>query len=697
MLSGALERRASPENPSTSLSNPAEWLYKALGADPTSSGVSVDEESGLEWTAISSGVRLLSGLIASLPFKVFRRLEPGKEAARTHPVYPVIHDVANPEQTAFEFWEMLVGHIPGWGVAYAEKVRNGAGELAELWPIHPDRIQPRRRSDGELFYRVKLPTRTEQRDGRTHADLDADQVLRIPGFATKGLVGESLYKMHSEAIGLGIATERFAAHFFDRGASPSGVLEKGEGTLSDKAYERLRDDADLIYAGLENSHRIAILEDGLSWKQITTDPEKSQLLEGRKFQVNEASRILNIPPHLLGDLERATFSNIEEQNRSFLTYSLNPWLRRIQNRVDVSLLDAGERDEFFVEHVLEELLRPNAEGRAELYQSRFQTGSITPNRILEIENENPVEGGDTPFVPVNMVPLQQALEMSPEERMGLLAAQHGESPEGHELEERAEDVLGDDETEPGGLGGRVRAIEDFMPVFVEAAERLVRGESRNVERMVRRHLEDDEVQTFLRKLDAYYGDDLPEFAREVMGPVFRSLARAVAREAGEAVDEAPVQQATDSFVRDYADAFTRRYSASSRKQLMALVNDARTGESDPATEVRGRLNEWEEGTPDGRPRAERWAEREARQLDNAAAKFAYVAAGVTAFIWRAIGDSCPLCLALDGKIVEVEGVFVREGETLVGIDEETEIVPDVDVGHPPIHSGCDCKVLPSAA
>ena len=382
-------------------SNPDRWFLGQANGLETTSGARVNEETALSWTALSTGIRALCDDIASIPLNVYKRLEGGgKEIDRSHQLFPVLHDSPNEEMTSFEWRSVTQAHIIGWGNAYSEIIRNQRGRIIELWPINPDRVKLQRNKRKKIVYRITLP-RDETGGVAGHVMMRRDQILHIKGFSINGLFGRSLIQDHREAIGLGLATEEFAARFFGQGASPTGILEH-PATISEDAQERLKNAYDNEYSGLTRAHRIMLLEEGMKWHQVTVDPEKAQFLGLRQFQVTEAARILKMPPHKVGDLERQTFTNIEHLGIDYLVHTLRPWLVNWEQRMRKSLLAPGDT-KTVIEFVVEGLLRGDSITRAKFYQSLFNMASISPNEIREKENMNPFEGGDKRYIQLNLV------------------------------------------------------------------------------------------------------------------------------------------------------------------------------------------------------------------------------------------------------------------------------------------------------
>ncbi len=362
---------------------------------PTSSGKVVNEKSAMQTTAVYACVRILSETIASLPLHTYQKTDKGKEKAVDHPLYHLLHDEPNPEMTSFVFRETLMGHLLLWGNAYAQVIRDGRGKVMALYPLMPDKMTVHRSEGGELYY-------SYSKEGQEHI-LRSFEVLHIPGLGFDGLLGHSPIAMAKNAIGMAIATEEYGANFFNNGANPGGVLEH-PGILKDP--ERVRKSWNSVYAGSGNAHKVAVLEEGMSFKPIGIPPEQAQFLQTRKFQLNEIARIFRVPPHMIGDLEKSSFSNIEQQSLEFVKYTLTPWLSRWEMAMKKSLLSPSEKKDYFIKHNVEGLLRGDYKTRMEGYSIGIQNGFLSPNDVRELEDLNTIEHGDVYAVNGNMLKLE---------------------------------------------------------------------------------------------------------------------------------------------------------------------------------------------------------------------------------------------------------------------------------------------------
>ena len=402
IFSGLFKSRDKPQN-----RTPGSSYAFFLGG--STSGKAVTERSAMQMTAVYSCVRILAEAIAGLPLHLYRYTPDGsKVKAVDHPLYLLLHDEPNPEMSSFVFRETLMTHLLLWGNAYAQIIRNGKGEVVALYPLMPNRMSVDRDKHGQLYYTyTRASDEAPTMNGMTVL-LPPSDVLHIPGLGFDGLVGYSPIAMAKNAIGLAIATEEYGAKFFANGAAPSGVLEH-PGTIKDPS--RVREAWMSQFGGSANSGKVAVLEEGMKYTPISISPEQAQFLETRKFQINEIARIFRIPPHMVGDLEKSSFSNIEQQSLEFVKYTLDPWVIRWEQSIQRSLLSKDEKAVYFVKFNLEGLLRGDYQSRMNGYAIGRQNGWMSANDIRELENLDRIpaeDGGDLYLINGNMLPLQNA-------------------------------------------------------------------------------------------------------------------------------------------------------------------------------------------------------------------------------------------------------------------------------------------------
>ena len=375
----------------------------------TTSGKAVNERSAMQMTAVYACVRILAEAVAGLPLHLYRyKDDGGKEKAIDHPLYLLLHDEPNPEMSSFVFRETLMTHLLLWGNAYAQIIRNGKGEVVALYPLMPNKMTVDRDENGQLYYSYYRGNDEAIRDKENTVVLRPYDVLHIPGLGFDGLVGYSPIAMAKNAIGMAIACEEYGAKFFANGAAPGGVLEH-PGTIKDP--ERVRQSWQSTFGGSGNANKIAVLEEGMKYTPIGISPEQAQFLETRKFQLNEIARIFRVPPHMVGDLEKSSFSNIEQQSLEFVKYTLEPWLIRWEQSIRRSLLSTDEKPLYFVKFNVDGLLRGDYASRMSGYATARQNGWMSANDIRELENLDRIpaeDGGDLYLINGNMLPLGNA-------------------------------------------------------------------------------------------------------------------------------------------------------------------------------------------------------------------------------------------------------------------------------------------------
>ena len=376
----------------------------------TSAGKPVNEHTAMQMTAVYSCVRILSETLAGLPLHVYKYNDNGgKEKNLKHPLYKLLHDEPNPEMTSFAFRETLMSHLLLWGNAYAQIIRNAHGEVLSLYPLMPNKMTVDRDSNGRLFYLYQRSSEDVPSLGKdSQVYLTPADVLHIPGLGFDGLVGYSPIAMAKNAVGLAIATEEYGAKFFANGAAPGGVLEH-PGTIKDP--QKVKESWNAAYQGSANSHKVAVLEEGMKYQPIGISPEQAQFLETRKFQINEIARIFRVPPHMLADLEKSSFSNIEQQSLEFVKYTLDPWVVRWEQSMCRALLSDSEKPTVFIKFNVDGLLRGDYASRMSGYATARQNGWMSANDIRELENLDriPAElGGDLYLINGAMTKLQDA-------------------------------------------------------------------------------------------------------------------------------------------------------------------------------------------------------------------------------------------------------------------------------------------------
>lgn len=548
------ELRVSPENPTTTLSNPDAWMRDAFGAAPSGTGIAVTERRAMNQATVFSCVRILAHAMASLPFPTYKRLAGGgKERAMDHPLYQMLQLRPNPEMSAFTFRETAQAHQEIWGNAYAEIERNGRGDPIALWPLLPDRTYPVRK-DGVKYY---VTTINGEQKG-----LPAEDVLHIPGLGFDGLSGYSVIAMMRQSVGLALATDEYGARFFGNGSKPGGIL-KTPNKLTDEAKKRLKTQWEVVQGGLSNAHRVAVLEDGLEWQAMGVDNNDAQFLETKKFSRSEIAGWFGVPANLVNDNEKSAFANVEQQSLNFIIHALRPRCIRIEQAVNWDLLSQRERVAFFAEHALEGLLRGDMAARASFYKEMFGIGVYSANMILEKENESPVEGGDQRFIPMNMIPLERASELA-DAQIKSASSKNAPAPAGP-----GGDPAG--KVAPDAMG----AARAFERVFRKCADDVIRREVSAARRALKKSNGARDGVAFRTWLDEFYAEQ-PGVIRKAFEPAVTAFLEVIGGESS----------------ADAVDCVTRLATAETERSLSAL-REALAAADDAEASVEAILAGWE--------------------------------------------------------------------------------------------------------
>jgi HK97 family phage portal protein len=372
-----------------------EFLHLMMGGRQLStSGVTVTETTAMTLTTVYSCIDLLSSTIASLPLNVYQRTKSGKDRAIGHSLYPILHDRVSKYMTSYAWRQAAVSHLLSWGNSYSEIIYDGAGRVDSLLLLRPDKMQVWLNEDLSLTYIYSLP------NGQT-VKLPDYRVLHLHGLSFNGIIGYSPIDQARETLGLAMATQQYGSHFFANGASPSTVLTLA-GIVGPERAQDISATWDATHKGLDNASRTAVLEGGAGITVIGIPPENAQFLESRKFSREEIASIFRVPPHLVGDLDHSTFSNIENLAIQYVTYTVRPWVVNIEQEL-VVLFDKRDRQSYFAEFVLDGLLRGDTASRNAAHALARQWGYMSVNEIRAMENLNSIgPQGDRFLEPLNM-------------------------------------------------------------------------------------------------------------------------------------------------------------------------------------------------------------------------------------------------------------------------------------------------------
>lgn len=489
----------------STLASPDEWLRRFFGGDRSSSGIRVNPDRAMQATAVYACVRLRAQSIAMLPLNVYKRTSNGREVDTNHYLYPLLHSRPNQEQNSFEFREMGQAHLDLRGNFFAQKRKRGT-KVKELIPLHPDRVQVVR-EQGEIIYKYHAA------DGVV-TPMTRDQVLHLKAMSLDGVTGLSQIQLGMNAIGLALATEQFGALTFSQRATMAGAL-KHQSNISKAAADRLKESIAESYSGLDNSHGLILLEEGMDYVSLGMRNDEAQFLETRKFQLAEIARLFGIPNHMINDLERATFSNIEQQSIDFVIYSLLAWLRRWEQGLSQQLLTEEEMKTHYIGFVLEGLLRGDTLSRYQAYAAGRQWGWLCADDIREREDMNflPDGQGQIFVTPMNMDPATLTLfkQNHPEQVLAPPAP-----PSQNEPAKPAEDPKKGEKTRE----------KQVISVFLEdGIARITRKESlfvsRSHEKWKKRGIADG-IDEFRASCDDF-AKDHEQFIIDVLSPVVQGV------------------------------------------------------------------------------------------------------------------------------------------------------------------------------
>ncbi len=664
-------------------SDPDRWMRRFFGGIESKAGVRVDEETALKYSAVYGCVRIISETIASLPLNVYTRLDKGKKKNTNHKLYRILHTQPNEEMSSFLWREMALAQILLWGNHYSQIIRDGYNRVLELWALLPERMKvERRQSDKKRIYRYQ-PERGSQ------IIFDENDILHIPGLSFNGLVGKTPLTWYREQIGLGLAMEEYSSRFFSEGLHAGGVFTTPK-ALKQATYDRLKEELKKSYAGLKKAHGTMLLEEDLKFDKMSINPNDAQLLESKKFQLEEIARIFRVPLHLLQNLDRGTFSNIEHQSISFVIHTIRPWLVRIEQSMNIKLFAEYEQDKNFAEFVVDGLLRGDTTARFEAYTKGIQNAIYSPNDVLELENRNPYEGGDKHFIQLNMQPVEQIGEFIG----GRAIIVKGD--EVRILPKETENSI-EIEREKRGIRSaktRSRLAKSYRGLFENVIMRLVKREKIDILKIAKKTLKERDAQIFNEEIYQYYQNH-KDFVRTHTKPVFNTYAEAISLEAAEEIGydlKLESKRFTDDvriekFMEEYQESFNGRYTKENNRVIKEIVAKALIEKKDPLEVLEMEFNHWEEKKP------EIVSTKETIKLAGAVSILVYNFAGIRKYVWRNTGrKTCIYCQSLDGKVVGIDETFIPAGLDYnpEGADGSMKITGPRF--HPPLHGGCECQI-----
>lgn len=649
----------------------------------------VTASTALRSTPVWAAVNLISATIGSMPLILYRESpDGGKERARDLRLYDMLRWQPNPYQTAVELFEMGQGHLCLKGNAFFRLETNRVDELISITPLHPDRMKLKLLADGVVEYHY------DRGIGQPRV-FSSEEILHVKGLSSDGLIGYSPIAIGAGAVAMNFAAENYGSRFFANSATPSGILSH-PGKLKPEARANVRKSWQAAH-GSAKQHSVALLEEGLSWTALSVSPEEAQFLETRKYQAEEVARLFNVPPHLLMLLDRSTFSNVTEQNRSFATNCIRPWAIRWEQAIRKSILERFTEQGTFVEFLMDALLRPDTMARAQANQVMLQNGALTIDEWRQRENLNPIgeRAGEVHWMPLNIAPVSVA-ETPPDD---------DDDDDGEGLRTLVNELRnhGFSVTEEmsirtlRSLSSRRKIAEATRPLLQEASQRLLKREVKILQRMIKRQLRSDAstvehrgTDGLINELDEFYHGDFVETIIASMLPVVRSYARQIYTQASLEVGFPPdFTPELEEFIREYVANISTYHAMTSRQQLQSIISGTNFVEVLNALELK--LEEWLD------KRANKIGVAQMTEGNGAFSKYAYVAAGVISLRWVTAGAaSCPFCKKLDGRVVETQTNFVNADQTVEASEGEKtgKMRTKRNIGHPPLHGGCDCFISP---
>ena len=649
------------------------WYTVAGMGTETNSGVRVNDASAMRSASVFACVRVLAESVASLPIHVYKRLpDGGKQRATNHPAYKLLHREINPQMTAYQWVETAMFHMALTGNHYSEIVYTNRGEIGALVPWNPEKTTVNETKSGKLEYKLDLG------NGKPKTR-PAEKMLHIPAFAWNGIQGLSTIAYARETIGMSLAAEEFGARFFGHGMNPGHIMTLGEGQRFDEEQtQKFLKDLREKHSGLGKSHNNLVLPSGMTVSPIGIPPDDAQWIDSRRFSVEEIARIFRVPLHMIGEHTKNTSwgSGIEQMTLGYVTYTLRPWMARIEQILERRLLDEFERDTYFIEFLAEGLLRGDQKARSEYYTAAITNGWMSRNEVRVIENLNPVDGGDEFLTPLNMSVVGAEPQFQEEnDARGDCGHNHALPPNATYAERRND-------------GAARQSIQrSYIRVLADALQRVIRRERNDILKKANKTARSRAAGDFGKWLEDFYRDHA-EFTRAEIEPAMMALAEAVGaaamREIGQ---EWQMNAALEAWLAVYIESFAGRHSARQLQELQRLLDSTIEDDGDIVDAFTRRFDDWQD--PERMARAATDARTESVRLGQGFARVAFAAAGVTTLVWVAVGDStCPYCSEMDGKVVGIEQNFLNEGDSV------SDLSPNSSIAHPPLHLGCDCMIVP---
>jgi HK97 family phage portal protein len=641
----------------------AQDLLDLIGSYPESnSGIAVTPLTAMQCSAVFACIRVLSESIGQIPLKVYKTGDGSKDVAKDFYLYDLLRWQPNDFQTAFDLKVFIILCLCLRGNFYGYINWIGSGkkkQISEILPLHPDNVTPKQSKDWGIIYNVKTG------DNKPEV-IKNENIWHIKGLSLDGFTGVSPIKYQKESIGLALATEKHGSNLFKRGGRPSGTIEH-PGELSKPAIERILAGWNAAHGGSKQGGT-ALLEEGMKYKTISMTNEDAQFLETRKYQRSEIAGMFRVPLHMIGDLEKSSFSNIEHQGLEFVKYSLGGWVVNIELSVRKDLLTEDQKKTYFAEFLVDALERGDISSRYQAYSTGIEKGILSPNECRAKENLNPRDGGDDFLRPMNM-------EIS------------GDENGGDPVEDPARVFRL--RSKANSINARNQLREGYKKMFASAMQKVVSNDVWQIRANIGKNIKNR--SNFTTWLNEYYDNSSGAIKKEIFR-ILKNYALLVKTLALQDVDFDGEINGFSEFIDERSGNVSLNYIKSNINQLLALLQETETDELKAV--LLQRLEEWEKGSDTRPAKSESWAEDEVVKTDNAVSRFCWAAAGVISLIWRTQGrDTCPFCKQMNGKKVGIKEPFIEKDSFLEADDGSGLKIRGIK-NHPPIHKGCKCIIIP---
>lgn len=643
-------------------------LIEALGGRPTAAGISMDEHASLGLSAVYACVRCISEDVAKLPIILYRRTgESEKERAKDHNLYNLLRYQPNPLQTAFSFVQTMQAAALLYGNAYAWIDWDRGGRVIALWYLHPTSVEPFMQRDDQgrpkLMYRVHLQNGVTEVFGQ-------DRILHIPALGFDGISGKSVIRYFRESLATYAAAHEFAARYFGNDTTP-GLILTSPRKLSEDERSSIRADFASKYGGVSRKFRLAVLESGWEIKPLTVPLEDAQFIQLAKFGVEDIARIFRVPPHKIGHLERATFSNIEHQSMEYQADTIEPWIVKWEQELSRKLLLGGEREEYFIEFLMDVLLRADTISRYRAYATGIQWGFLSPNEARAKENLPPRPGAaEKTWMPVNMMPS----EGSPPEG-GEAGQRNVAQKRGLFIRRSRRDVV-----EAARIKQRV-ALSYRKQIEAELARLLRRETNDIVAKISKLGISEDLYEWYRNDYQPRHKEYVVSGLRDVMSAEAEAVQALVAAEVQGFAGITPrMQDCVDMHAERVADRLLKSNASALHGMVLDKVSEA---------DARKTLQSW---IFEIAPRIAAW---ESIRISGLVSKAEYHFHDLP-FQWVRLDGLSP-CELLDGRVLEPS--YRCEGNPFLSINDRLqlkngrEFVPGWNVTTPPVTDGCTCQIM----